>query len=59
MKLLDEFRIPDLYKFRQQQFLNYLCIQLQQLENTEELKHEVYLLSTGITTEIEQPDGQQ
>ncbi|CAD8203802.1 unnamed protein product [Paramecium pentaurelia] len=52
MKLLDEFRIPDLYKFRQQQFLNYL-------QNTEELKNEVYLLSTGITTDIDQFDGQQ
>ncbi|CAD8108527.1 unnamed protein product [Paramecium sonneborni] len=52
MKLLDEFRIPELYKFRQQQFLNYL-------QNTEELKQEVYLLSSGITTEVEQADGQQ
>ncbi|CAD8115782.1 unnamed protein product [Paramecium primaurelia] len=46
MKQLDELKIPELFKLRYQQFQNFL-------QNGEDTKQEVYLLSTGITTEIE------
>ncbi|CAK83680.1 unnamed protein product (macronuclear) [Paramecium tetraurelia] len=46
MKQLDELKIPELFQLRYQQFLNFL-------QNGEDAKQEVYLLSTGITTEME------